>query len=126
MPLDHSPATTHSEMTAGDDEGAATLLAVFLCEDGDYRGARCVLPTGDVVEVRHRRTPLYDLAHELDQRGYGDARLEAFTHTGTPSLRGLVKIMAVLTVEESGSGLRLRKYGPARGGESAVDAREDD
>ncbi len=122
MPLDHSPATTHSEMTAGDDEGAATLRAVFRCEDGDYRGARCVLPTGDVVELRHKRTPLYDLARELEAQGYGDCRLESFTPTGTPSLRGLVKVIAGLTVEEGPHGLRCRKYRPARGGESAVDS----
>ncbi len=122
MPLDHSPATTHSETTAGDDGGAATLRAVFRCEDGDYRGARCELPTGDVVELRHRRTPLYDLARELEKRGYGDCRLESFTPTGTPSLRGLVKVIAGLTVEEGPHGLRCRKYRPARGGESAVDS----
>ncbi len=101
---------------------AATLRAVFRCEDGDYRGARCVLPTGDVVELRHRRTPLYDLARELEAQGYGDCRLESFTPTGTPSLRGLVKVMAALTVEEGPHGLRYRKYRAARGGESAVDS----
>ncbi len=123
MPLDHSPATTHSETTAGDDEGAATLRAVFRCEDGDYRGARCVLPTGEEIEVRHMRTPLYDLARELEKRGYGDCRLESFTPTGTPSLRGLVKVMARLTVEETDKGgLRLRKYRPFPLGRSAIDA----
>ncbi len=58
---------------------AVTLRAVFLCEDGDYRGVRCELPTGAVVELRHRRTPLYDLARELQTQGYGDCRLESFT-----------------------------------------------
>jgi hypothetical protein len=38
-----------------------------------------------VWELRHRRTPLYDLARELEKRGYGDCRLESFTPTGTPS-----------------------------------------
>ncbi len=109
----------------------ASLRATFLPDRsgryvGLYRGARCVLPTGEVVEVHHKQTPLYDLARELEARGYGAAHLQSYTHTGTPSLHGLVKIMAGLTVEESGSGLRLRKYRPARGGESVVDAREDD
>ncbi len=62
MPLDHSPATTHSETTAGDDAGAATLRAVFIADErpaylGLYTGASCRLPTGDVVELRHKRTP---------------------------------------------------------------------
>ncbi len=122
MPLDHSPATTHSETTAGDDAGAATLRAVFRCEDGDYRGARCELPTGEVIELRHRRTPLYDLARELEKRGYGNCRLESFTPTGTPGLRGLVKVMAGLTVEEGPSGLKRRKFRDAKWCESAVDS----
>ncbi len=96
----------------------------FRCEDGDYRGVRCELPTGDVVELRHRRTPLYDLARELEKRGYGDCRLESFTPTGTPSLRGLVKVMAGLTVEEGPHGLSRRKYRGAKWCESATDARE--
>ncbi len=124
MPLDQLPTPTPPETTAGDDEGAATLRAVFLCEDGDYRGARCELPTGDVVELRHRHTPLYDLARELQAQGYGDCRLESFTPTGTPSLRGLVKVMAGLTVEEGPHGLRCRKYRPAKWCESATDSRE--
>ncbi len=129
-PLDQLPTPAHPE-TVGEGAEAATLCAEFIADErsphlGLYTGARVVLPTGEGMEVRHRRTPLYDLTRELEQRGYSDARLEAFTHTGTPSLRGLVKIMAGLTVEESGSGLRLRKYRPARCGESVVDAREDD
>ncbi len=83
MPLDHSPAATHSETTAGDDEGAATLHAVFLCEDGDYRDARCELPTGETVEVHGRRTPFFAICRELDARGYGDCRIEISTPAGT-------------------------------------------
>jgi hypothetical protein len=109
--------------------GAAVLLAVFVADErtshlGLYTGARCELPTGEIVEVKGRRTPLYDLARELEKRGYGDCRLQAYTPTGTPSLRGLVKVMAGLTVEEGPCGLRRRKYRPAKGGEGAVDARE--
>ena len=55
--------------------------------------------------------PLYTLARELDARGYGDFRLQAYTPTGTPSLRGLVSVMAGLTVEETDrDGLRLRRF----------------
>ena len=105
-----------------------TIRATFLPDAGGpyqglYRGARCKLPGGEVVEVRSRRTPLYDLARELEARGYGDAKLQAYTHTGTPSLRGLVRVMAGLTVEESDKGgLRLRKYRPFSLGRSASDA----
>ncbi len=71
----------------------------------------------------HRHTPLYDLARELQTQGYGDCRLESFTPTGTPSLRGLVKVMAGLTVEETDKGgLRLRKYRPFPLGRSATDS----
>ncbi len=66
------------------------------------------------------------LARELQTQGYGDCRLESFTPTGTPSLRGLVKVMAGLTVEEGPHGLRCRKYRPARGGESTVDSQVGD
>ncbi len=88
MPLDHHPSSPHPETTAGDDAGAATLRAVFIADErpaylGLYTGARCELPGGEVVEVRHRRTPLYDLARELQTRGYGDCHLESFTPTGT-------------------------------------------
>ena len=92
-----------------------TLRAVFLVDDKLrlYRGARCELPTGQVVEVQRRHIPLYDLARELDARGYGDWSLQSYTHTGTPSLGGLVKGMAGLAVEESSrGGLRLRTYSP--------------
>ena len=97
---------------------------MFLCEDGDYRGACCELPTGEVVEVKGRRTPLYDLERELQTQGYGDCRLESFTPTGTPSLRGLVKVMAGLTVEEGPSGLKRRIFRDAKWCESATDSRE--
>ncbi len=127
MPFDQHPTPTHPETKDGDDAGPPTLHAVFIADErpaylGLYTGARCVLPTGDVVELRHRHTPLYDLARELQTQGYGDCRLESFTPAGTPSLRGLVKVMAGLTVEEGPHGLRCRKYRPARGGESAVDS----
>ncbi len=60
-----------------------------------------------------------------DQRGYGDSLLQVFTPTGTPSLRGLVKVMAELTVEESDrGGLRLRKYRPLPPGGLAVEREE--
>ncbi len=106
---------------------AAVLRAVFVADErtshlGLYTGARCELPTGEIVEVKGRRTPLYDLARELEKRGYGDCRLQAYTPAGTPSLRGLVKAMAGLAIEEGPYGLRRRKYRPARGGESAVDS----
>ncbi len=118
MPLDQHPQSTHPEKTAVNDERPATLHAVFIVDErpaylGLYTGARCVLPTGDVVELRHRRTPLYDLARELEKRGYGDCRLESFTPTGTPSLRGRVATLAGLRIEESDKdGLRLRAYRP--------------
>ncbi len=76
------------------------------------------MPTGEVVTVEHR-VPLYTLARELDKRGYGDYRLQSYTPTGTPSFRGLVSVMAGLTVtERDNKGLRLEKYRPfdRRGG----------
>ncbi len=108
---------------------AAVLGAVFVADErtshlGLYTGARCELPTGEFVEVKGRRTPLYDLARELEARGYGDHRLQAFIPTGTPSLRGLVKVMAGMTVNEGSHGLKRRKYRPAKACESAADARE--
>ncbi len=123
MPLDHSPATTHSETTAGDDASAATLRAVFRCEDGDYRGARCVLPTGEVIEVRHRRTPLFAICRELDALGYGDCRIEISTPAGTPSMRAVVRIAAGLTIKERDrGGLRLERFQKFPG--RPADARE--
>ncbi len=53
------------------------------------------------------------MARELEARGYDDWTLQIYTPTGTPSLRGLVKVMAGLTVEETDKGgLRLRRYRP--------------
>ncbi len=69
-----------------------TLRAVFVADDSKKRrgftGARCELPNGQVVETRGRRTPLYDLARKLEELGFGDWKLQAYTPTGTPSLRG--------------------------------------
>ncbi len=126
-PFDQLPTPTHPETTTCQTASSATLHAVFIADErpaylGLLMGARCVLPTGDVVELRHKRTPLYDLARELEKRGYGDCRLESFTHSGTPSLRGLVKVMAGLTVEEGPSGLKRRKFRDAKWCESAVDS----
>ena len=62
------------------------------------------------MTVSHR-VPLYTLARELAAKGYGDHRLQSYTPTGTPSLRGLVSVMAGLTVEETDrDGLRLRRF----------------
>ncbi len=123
MPLDHSPATTHSETTAGDDEGAVTLRAVFRCEDGDYRGARCELPTGETVEVHGRRTPFFALCRELAARGYGDCRIEISTPAGTPSMRAVVRVAAGLTIKERDrGGLRLECFQEFPG--PSVDAQE--
>ncbi len=101
-----------------------TLSAVFLVDDklGLYLGARCELPTGEVVEVQGRKTPFYALARVLAEMGYGDWRLQVYTPQGTPSLSGLVSKMAGLTVEESDKdGLRLRKYRPFPPGRSLTD-----
>ena len=51
-----------------------SLRAVFLTDDRLrlVTGSRCEMPTGEVVEVAGRRTPFYDLARELDARGYGE------------------------------------------------------
>ena len=107
------------------------LKASFVPDDrgpykGLYRGARCELPTGEVIEVHRKRTPLYDLARDLQNRGYGEWQLQAYTHNGTPSIRDLVKVMAGLTVEESDrGGLKLRKYRPFPRGGRHTDARVD-
>ncbi len=99
-----------------------TLRAVFVADErvrycGLYTGAQCELPNGQVIETRHRRTPLYDLARKLDELGFGDWKLQAYMPTGTPSLRGKVSVMAGLMVEESDKGgLKLRKYRPFPGG----------
>jgi hypothetical protein len=94
------------------------LHAVFIPDDrpryrGQFTGARCELPNGQVVETRGRRTPLYDLARKLEELGFGDWTLRSFTPEGTPSLKGKVSVMAGLMVEESDKrGLRLRKFKP--------------
>lgn len=80
---------------------------------GNFDSITCLLPDGSTVSLTGRKCPLYDLARELDQRGYGDHRLQAYTPKGTPSLWGKVSVMAGLTVEETDNGgLRLRKYRP--------------
>ncbi len=102
-----------------------TLSAVFLVDDklDLYMGARCELPTGEVVEVQGRKTPFFALARVLAEMACSDWRLQIYTPTGTPSLRGLVSKMAKLTVEESDKGgLRLRKYRPFPPGRSLTDA----
>ena len=79
----------------------------------DYDGARCTLSTSEVVEVSNRRTPLYDLARGLEERGYSEWKLQAFTPTGTPSLRGPVEVMAGLAItERDKAGLKREKYRP--------------
>jgi hypothetical protein len=107
------------------------LSAVFLCEPPDeagqkppreFNGSRRTLPGGRIVEVRCQRVPLYGLARELDRLGYGDWLIQAHTPEGRPSLRGLVTVVAELTVEESdSSGLRLRKFHPLPPGGAAVE-----
>ncbi len=95
-----------------------SLRAVFLTDDRLrlFTGTRCELPTGEVVEVTGRRTPFYDLARELDRRGYGECRLQIHTPTGTPSLRGRVKDLAKLTVtERDRGGLRVEAFQKFRG-----------
>jgi hypothetical protein len=99
------------------------LRAEFLTDDklGLYRGARCKLPTGEVVEVVNRRTPFYDLARVLAEMGYGGWHLRAYTPEGTPSLSGQIGKLAGLMVEESDKGgLRLRKYRPFPPGRSVI------
>ncbi len=113
MPLDQHPLSPHPETTTSDDASAPTLRAEFIADERAFTGAHCELPGGEVVEVRHRRTPLYDLARELEKRGYGDCRIEISTPTGTPSMRGKVSTLAGLSIEESDKdGLRLRAYRP--------------
>ena len=102
-----------TEQEVEPQERRLDLTAVFVTDDklGTYRGARCELPTGDVIEVTNRRTPFYDLARALVEMDYGDWRLQVFTHTGTPSLRGKVSAMAKLTVKERDrGGLRLEPF----------------
>ncbi len=113
MPLDQHLLSPHPETKAGDDAGAPTLQAVFIADERGFTGARCVLPTGETVEVHGRRTPFFALCRELDALGYGDCRIEISTPAGTPSMRGKVSALAGLRIEESDQGgLRLRAYRP--------------
>ena len=99
---------------------AAVLRAVFVADERAFTGARCELPTGEVVEVKGRKTPFFALCRELDKRGYGDCRIEISTPEGTPSMRGLVKVMAGLRIEESDrGGLKQRKFEPFPGAGTA-------
>ncbi len=99
---------------------AAVLRAVFVADERAYTGARCELPLGKTVEVHHKRTPFFALCRELDALGYGDCRIEISTPQGTPSMRGLVKAMAGLRIEESDrGGLQQRKFEPFPGAGSA-------
>ncbi len=111
MPFDQHPLSPHPETTAGGDDRAATLHAVFLCEHGDCRGARCELPTGEVIEVKGRKTPFFAICRELDALGYGDCRIEISTPAGTPSMRAVVRVAAGLTIKERDrGGLRLERF----------------
>ena len=67
-----------------------SLRAVFMTDDRLrlFMGARCELPTGELVEVAGRHTPFYDLARELDSRGWGEWQIQIYTPAGTPSLAG--------------------------------------
>ena len=62
MPLDQLPTPTPPETTTCQLASSATLHAAFIADErpaylGLYTGASCRLPTGDVVELRHKRTP---------------------------------------------------------------------
>ncbi len=92
-----------------------TLRAVFVADDSERRrgfiGARCELPNGRVVEITGQRSPLYAMARELEAMGFGDWKLQAYTPTSTPSLRGKVSVMAGLAVKERDKGgLRLEPF----------------
>ena len=97
---------------------APTLRAPFIADErkaslGLLTGARCELPTGEVVEVLEHKQPFYDLCRKLDALGYGDRRIEISTPAGTPSMRAVVSVAAGLRVsEDDQSGLRLRRYRP--------------
>jgi len=99
----------------------AVLKAIFIPDAyGLFTGARCELPSGEGVEVKGRKTPFFALCRELDKRGYGDCRIEISTPEGTPSMRGLVKAMAGLRIEESDrGGLKQRKFEPFPGAGAA-------
>ncbi len=55
----------------------------------------------------------HDPSREVDELGFGDWKLQAYTPTGTPSLKGKVSVLAGLMVtERDRDGLRLEKYKP--------------
>ncbi len=116
MPLDQLPTPTPPETTTCPPASSATLHAVFIVDErpaylGLYPGACVVLPTGEAVEVRHRRTPLFAICRELDVLGYGDCRIEISTPQGTPSMRAVVRVAAGLTIKERDrGGLRLERF----------------
>ncbi len=92
------------------------LTAIFIPDTrGLFTGARCELPSGQVVEVKGRNTPFFALCRELEARGYGDCQIEISTPTGTPSIRAAVGVAAGLAISErDGRGLRLENYRPFR------------
>ena len=44
------------------------------------------MPGGEAIEVDHR-VPLFTLARRLEERGYGEWMLQAFTPGGTRDIR---------------------------------------
>jgi hypothetical protein len=101
------------------------LHAVFILDArpryrGQFTSARCELRSGEVVEVRRKRTPFYDLCRELDRLGYGERKIQIFTPTGTPSLRGKVSVLAGIDLREGKHGLVRRKYRSRSGVEGAT------
>ena len=117
-PFDQQPLSPHPETTADNGAGVASLHAAFLADErpaylGLYTGARCVLPTGGVIEVHGRRTPFFAICRKLEALGWGENRIEISTLQGTQSMRGKVSTLAGLRIEESDkNGLRLRAYRP--------------
>ncbi len=93
---------------------------MFVADERAFTGACCKLATGEEVEVKDRKTPFFTLCRELDKRGYGDCRIQIYTPEGTPSMRGLVKALAGLRIEESDrGGLQQRKFEPFPGAGAA-------
>jgi hypothetical protein len=114
--LDQLPTPMHLETTTSEDDRASVLRAEFIADErpaylGLLTGARCELPTGEAVEVHHRRTPFFSLCRELDALGYGNRRIGIFTPQGTPSMRAVVRVAAGLAVKERDrGGLRLERF----------------
>ena len=80
-----------------------------------------------MIELQAKKNPAFALARALEALGYGDEQLQMFTHIDTPSLRGQVKVMAGLTVEETNNrGLRRRQFRPFNVGRGAKDEREQE